>query len=66
MKIPRLPIKPDATENEKRSITHFNALMDELKWYFENGVRVSIKWKSTGYEMVFSAVPKSKIAKSKI
>jgi hypothetical protein len=61
MKIPRLPVKPDATESEQQSITHFNALMDELKWFFKNGIRVSIKWKPTGYEMVFSKAPKSKL-----
>jgi hypothetical protein len=62
---PVAPVAPDATESEKGHLKHFNTLMDELRWFFENGIRIQIKWKSTGYEMVFSTGPKPQKKSSK-
>lgn len=53
--LPNLKALPDAKEADKETIQHFNALMDELRWFYANGVHVAFKPKKNGYSMNFKA-----------
>lgn len=33
---------------------NMNALMDSLKWFHQHGVKVTVRWKRTGYVFTFS------------
>jgi len=49
----RLVSEAGDTDLEKEIAPNFNALADALKWFFENGVKVDVKHKKTGYTITF-------------
>jgi hypothetical protein len=60
--IPSDHITPDESGNEvhKETCEHANKLFDALRWFFMEGIDVTIQTTATGYSCVFTVAKQKK------